>query len=351
MSRPAHLEPSKLGTKEYWDALYTTEIANHAHDPADTGTAWFDDSDAETKLLEFLEDPERARELGLDTATTSFLDLGTGNGALLFALRDAGWEGPMLGVDYSAQSVRFARRIERARRIPPASTSSGEERARKGEEGDNDNNRQDDIGNDEGEEEEKADVHFVEHDILHTPATALLDPRFATSVTEGWDVILDKGTFDAISLSAETLDGDVHTNNGVAAANTSNTSTITTTNTTSPRRVNEAYGTRILPLVREGGIFLITSCNWTEAELKSWFEGDGAVQEIPTTPTTSNPAPDPNENNTTGNGNEEQQQQEKQKEYWGFEVVGRVEYRSFSFGGVKGQTISSLCFRKVRKSR
>ncbi|KAI1345927.1 hypothetical protein F5Y01DRAFT_39669 [Xylaria sp. FL0043] len=346
MTRPAHLEPSKLGTKEYWDALYTTEIANHAHDPADTGTAWFDDSDAEVKLLEFLEDPERARELGLDTATTSFLDLGTGNGALLFALRDAGWEGPMLGVDYSAQSVRFARRIERTRRLPPAPTSNGEERDTEGRKGGNDNHRQDDVEDDEGEE---VDVHFVEHDILHTPATALLDPRFATSVTEGWDVILDKGTFDAISLSAETLDGDAHTNNGIATnINTSNTNT--TTNRASPRRVNEAYGTRILPLVREGGIFLITSCNWTEAELKSWFEGDGAVQETPTTTITSNPAPDPNEN-TTGNGNEEQQQQEKQKEYWGFEVVGRVEYRSFSFGGVKGQTISSLCFRKVRKSR
>ncbi|KAI0816368.1 hypothetical protein GGR55DRAFT_232562 [Xylaria sp. FL0064] len=333
MTRPAHLEPSKLGTKEYWDALYTTEIANHAHDPADTGTAWFDDSDAEVKLLEFLEDPERAHELGLDTATTSFLDLGTGNGALLFALRDAGWEGPMLGVDYSAQSVRFARRIERARRLPPASTSNGEERDKEGKEGDNDSNRQDDKGDDGGEEE--VDVHFVEHDILHTPATALLDARFAPSVTDGWDVILDKGTFDAISLSAETLDGDAHTNDGIAA------NTNATTNTTSPRRVNEAYGTRILPLVREGGIFLITSCNWTEAELKSWFEGDGAVQEIPATPSASNPTPVSN-----GNSNEGQQQ-----EYWGLEVVGRVEYRSFSFGGVKGQTISSLCFRKVRKSR
>ncbi|KAI0539827.1 hypothetical protein GGR58DRAFT_201966 [Xylaria digitata] len=312
MAKPAHLEPSKLGTREYWDALYTTEIANHAHDPSDTGTAWFDDSDAEAKLLEFLEEPDRARELGLDTATTSFLDLGTGNGALLFALRDARWEGPMLGVDYSAQSVRFARRIERARRkegaegVEDSSSNKGEAE------------EEDTAGNNEREAGGDVDVHFVEHDILHTPATALLSAGFSPSVVGGWDVVLDKGTFDAISLSAETLDGTDNTDTHV------NANTATDDMGMRPRRIHEAYGARILPLVREGGLFLITSCNWTEAELRSWFEGDGAVY---TTPTAHEPA------------------------YWGFEVVGRVEYRSFCFGGAKGQTISSLCFRKVRKSR
>ncbi|KAK5632057.1 hypothetical protein RRF57_007771 [Xylaria bambusicola] len=293
-----------------WDALYTTEIANHAHDPTDTGTAWFDDSDAEAKLLEFLEEPERAQEFGLDNKTTSFLDLGTGNGALLFALRDNGWEGPMLGVDYSAQSVRFARRIERARRCPSSSSSANDEKEGEEEEdkigGKEDVERNDAAGKN-GEDDEEGgdvDVHFAEHDILHGPATALLDEQYSPSISRGWDVVLDKGTFDAISLSAETIDNN------------------------SNRRVNEAYGTRILPLVREGGLFLITSCNWTEAELKSWFEGDGAVQGIETS-------------TDARQGNE----------HWGFEVVGRVEYRSFSFGGVKGQTISSLCFQKVRKSR
>ncbi|KAI0971686.1 hypothetical protein F4678DRAFT_71628 [Xylaria arbuscula] len=332
MSLPVHLEPSKLGTREYWDELYTQEIANHTHDPTDTGTAWFDDSDAETKLLEFLEDPDHAQELGLDTATTSFLDLGTGNGALLFALRDAGWEGPMLGVDYSAQSVRFARRIERIRRLP---LSDLEERN-----GDEEANNQDDARKKDADEEEdgEVDVHFAEHDILHSPAQVLLDERFSPSVRNGWDVILDKGTFDAISLSAETLDRG---NNDNATTNTSAPGATTDANPTpGSRRVNEAYGARILPLVREGGLFLITSCNWTEAELRSWFEADGAVQEIPT------PTSNGNENESE-NRNEGQQQ----AAYWGFEVVGRVEYRSFSFGGAKGQTISSLCFRKVRKSR
>ncbi|TRX94869.1 hypothetical protein FHL15_004330 [Xylaria flabelliformis] len=312
MAKPAHLEPSKLGTKEYWDALYTTEIANHAHDPTDTGTAWFDDSDAEAKLVEFLEDPERAQELGLDESTTSFLDLGTGNGALLFALRDAGWQGPMLGVDYSEQSVQFARRIEKARRRRRRRQDDDDDGSggKTEEQGDRSHHENGNEGEGEEEEDGDLDVHFAQHDILHGSATALLDARFSPSVANGWDVVLDKGTFDAISLSAETLD---NADSG-------------------PRRINEAYGARVLPLVREGGLFLITSCNWTEAELRSWFEeGGSVVQDMPSS-------------SAANGGNREQG-------FWGFEVVGRVEYRSFSFGGVKGQTISSLCFRKVKKSR
>ncbi|KAI8960274.1 S-adenosyl-L-methionine-dependent methyltransferase [Daldinia sp. FL1419] len=255
MSKPTHLEPSELGTKEYWDNLYTTEISNHAHNPADTGTVWFDDSDAEAKLIDFLSDPDS--ELQLSTEETSFLDLGTGNGSLLFGLRDEGWRGRMLGVDYSRQSVEFALRIAKSRSQDP-------------------------------DKEDEMPVEFLEHDILQTPASALLgDAR----KPQGWDVVLDKGTFDAISLSSET-------------------------DPISGRRVSESYRARVAPLVRDGGLFLVTSCNWTEEELKSWFEGS-------------------------------KKDGEDQMRGWRFDLVGRVEYPSFSFGGVKGQTISSLCFKKV----
>ncbi|OTA60861.1 putative S-adenosylmethionine-dependent methyltransferase of the seven beta-strand family [Hypoxylon sp. EC38] len=258
MSKPTHLEPSELGTKEYWDNLYTTEITNHAHNPSDTGTVWFDDSDAEAKLIDFLS-PDSDLDLGLSEDSTSFLDLGTGNGSLLFGLRDAGWKGRMLGVDYSRKSVEFARRIAESRRA------------------DIDDNEQ--------------QVEFLEHDILQTSPSALL----TSSQSQGWDVVLDKGTFDAISLSSET-------------------------DPTTGRHVAESYKSRITPLVREGGLFLVTSCNWTESELQGWFEG---VKE--------------------DDDNETKQ--------WRFEQVGRVQYPSFSFGGVKGQTISSICFKKVRNTR
>ncbi|KAG8415103.1 Lysine methyltransferase [Metarhizium acridum] len=104
---PEHLDPSELGTKEYWNTLYTRELSNHASDPSDTGTSWFDDSDAERKTTQFLESLSSAAPLAKDTA--SVLDLGCGNGSMLFALRDEGWTGRALGVDYSPQSVALAK--------------------------------------------------------------------------------------------------------------------------------------------------------------------------------------------------------------------------------------------------
>jgi EEF1A lysine methyltransferase 2 len=103
---------------------------------------------------------------------------------------------------------------------------------------------------------------------------------------KGFDVVLDKGTFDAISLAEERLGGDADGEG---------------------KRLCEGYKDRILPLVKEGGLFLVTSCNWTEEELRRWFGGGELAFE-------------------TG-----------------------LRYRSFRFGGREGQSISSVCFRK-RKS-
>ncbi|RSL44188.1 hypothetical protein CEP53_011341 [Fusarium sp. AF-6] len=240
---PQHLEPSKLGTKEYWDNLYTTEITNNTEDPSDIGTVWFDDSDAEAKILEFLEgllEPEDPDSPALSHDNTSFIDLGCGNGSLLFSLREEDWTGRALGVDYSPKSISLARQI--------ATTKESE------------------------------NVEFQEWDVIAGPFDTVLNGPQA----DGWDVVLDKGTFDAISLSDE--------------------------KDAQGRRLCEGYRERVLKLVRRGGIFLVTSCNWTETELRSWFE---------------------------------------RRDEEGFDVVGRVEYRTFSFGGTKGQTISTLCFRRA----
>ncbi|KAK8007499.1 hypothetical protein PG989_001489 [Apiospora arundinis] len=263
-AKPTHLEPSELGTKEYWDNLYTNELTNHAHDPADTGTNWFEDSDAQEKVLDFLADflAEEATAATTAKTDTSFLDLGTGNGDMLFGLRDAGWTGPMKGVDYSERSVEFARRIEDARR--------------KG-------NR----------------LPNPRHPHPLPPPRRPVPPHGG----QGWDVVLDKGTFDAISLSSET-------------------------DPATGRRVSESYRARVLPLVRENGLFLVTSCNWTEDELAKWFAGEQETEQ------------------QEGQGQEDQTEERR----WKFEQVGRVEYPSFSFGGVKGSTISSLCFRKTARA-
>ncbi|KFY14309.1 hypothetical protein V492_02699, partial [Pseudogymnoascus sp. VKM F-4246] len=162
-----------------WDALYTRESSNHAADPTDEGTIWFDDSSAEDKLVTLL----RSSTLGIDPATTSFLDLGTGNGHLLFRLRDEGvreeeeedsdddeeedgegegeggklFKGRMLGTDYSPTSISFARAVAAERGLVDGA------------------------------------VEFVEWDILNSPPGAVL----SGTNSDGWDVVLDKGTFDA----------------------------------------------------------------------------------------------------------------------------------------------------------
>lgn len=222
--------------------------------------------------------------------TTTFLDLGTGNGSLLFGLRDAGFKGQMLGVDYSPKSVEFARQIARSRRRDSQHSGVGEDEA--------------EAEADQEQEGNEEDIEFREYDILNGRPESLLPSKTTTTTTTtketagqaqnpGWDVILDKGTFDAISLySSSAVPGKQGT-----------------------RRPNEGYKAAVLPLVREGGLFLITSCNWTEDELARWFEGDF-----------------------------EQDQQQ-----WCFKQVGKVDYPTFSFGGVKGQTISTLCFTKIKR--
>ena len=187
----------------------------------------------------------------------SFLDLGTGNGHFLFRLRArededddedeedverGGWGGRMLGVDYSERSIEFARRIAMEKGFAGGT---------------------------------KKEVEFEWWDIMsQSPVGIVLEGENK----KGWDVVHDKGTFDAISLSEEKDDRG--------------------------RRMCEGYKERVVPLIREGGIFLITSCNWVEDELRAWFAGEE------------------------------------------LEYVDKIQYKSFSFGGRKGQTISSVCFRK-----
>jgi SAM-dependent methyltransferase len=253
--------------------LYAREITNHDLDPTDEGTIWFDDSAAEDKIVAFLssqillqkdeDDTQQQQQLlgpEIGRHNCSFLDLGTGNGHLLCRLRegeeeeeedddegkgDRAWMGRMLGVDYSQKSVEFAKRVAADKGFGGPDSSS------------------------------KPAIEFRWWDIMtQNPEGVVLEgPN-----EKGWDVVLDKGTFDAISLSKE-KDPD-------------------------GRRICEGYKERVVPLIRDGGILLVTSCNWTEEELKAWFVGGE------------------------------------------LEFVDTIKYKSFSFGGKKGQTISSICLRK-----
>lgn len=288
----------KIGIKfrSSWENLYTQEITNHASNPSDEGTVWFDDSDAQSKMIEFLEeqlDPEQTLEsephlcAGFDKINKSsarVIDLGCGNGSMLFALREEGWAGRLLGVDYAEKSVLLARNIQETRK-----------------------QALEDEQEDEGEEWK--DVEFQTWDVLNGDYADLLPPpkqQTETGREEGkgsatgkgyFDLVLDKGTFDAISLSAET-------------------------DSAHGRRICEGYAPRVLDLMRDdGGLFLITSCNWTEQELKAWIE----AAESQGTPDT-----------------------EKKKKYR-MRQIGWVKYPSFVFGGVQGSSVSTLCFVKEEK--
>jgi SAM-dependent methyltransferase len=279
---------SPLPNAKSWDKLYEKELSNHAENPADEGTVWFDDSDAEAKIVEFL-DEHAASDFGLDRDTASVLDLGCGNGSLLFALRDDGWCGELVGVDYSERSVELARRVAVSRGVVSQE-----------EEGDGDDRVEAERGGEKTVDFKVWDaLNGSLDDVRTTPTTTTTGEGQGRSTAAGWDLVLDKGTFDAVSLSGER---DAH-----------------------GRRICEGYGERVLQLLRDGGIFLVTSCNWTEAELREWFEKS-------TTPATGTAAGA--RGTETGTGAR-------------LRLAGRIEYPSFSFGGVKGQTISTLCFEKV----
>ncbi|GCE99065.1 hypothetical protein ZYGM_004340 [Zygosaccharomyces mellis] len=217
---------SKLGTKEYWDEFYALEKKNFENNPEDTGECWFDDNDAEARMIEFLEDNIGIHHIKYDC---SICDLGTGNGHLLFELVQNGFNGPMLGVDYSEQSIEFTKKVSQTKRLP---------------------------------------VEFSATDIFNESWA----PR-------RFDVVLDKGTLDAVALSGLTKE------NGKSFV--------------------ELYPEVLDKLLVKGGVFLITSCNFTESELIKIIQTEN------------------------------------------LKAWSKIEYPSFSFGGVQGTAICSIAFVKL----
>lgn len=136
------------------------------------------------------------------TACPNVLDVGTGNGHLLFAMVEAGYDASRLtGIDYSQGSVDLSTAIAKER---------------------------DEDGDDE--ENTYKDVTFAVCDFLD-PESPIPAPRRESTSDGVWDLILDKGTYDAISL----MDKDEQ---GMAPF--------------------ERYVPRALKLLRPGGYFLIT---------------------------------------------------------------------------------------------
>ncbi|KAL4890759.1 methyltransferase domain-containing protein [Aspergillus ambiguus] len=314
-SHPTYLSPSELGTKDYWEAFYARTLTHigskrsaapptpspsrpakdhdsdsnsdsdeSVDDDDDPGTSWFSEHNAPDKVLQFLTD-EAFPLAPCHHARPSILDLGTGNGSMLALLRTrGGFAGPMVGVDYSPRSVELARELQRLK-IHSAYLAD--------EDGD-------------AEEAVDTDIRFEEWDILHA-TDALSDAASAGNAPSldwfpytqgGFDIVLDKGTFDAVSLSDEVVEEE--TEDAAAAPKRA-----------VRRRVCERYPGIARRLVRPGGFVVVTSCNWTEEELVAWFtRAEDGVQDR-------------------------------------LAVWGRVEYPRFRFGGKEGQGVCTVCFQRV----
>ncbi|KAF8150805.1 S-adenosyl-L-methionine-dependent methyltransferase [Crassisporium funariophilum] len=234
MSSASDLQPSKLGTKQHWDDVYQEEIVNF-EEIGDEGEIWFG-----------IESVKKMGEWALENVPPStnaaILEIGSGNGTLLFGLLEEGYNPSTLyGIDYSAGAVNLATEI--------AKTRGGSE------------------------------IKFSECDFLTDDPVAPGDVEESEKRLGVWDLLLDKGTYDAIALGEKDECG---------------------------RSPAVKYHGRIARLLKPGGHFLITSCNFTEEELKANF----ATQDT------------------------------------GLKYHSRIQHPTFTFGGKSGSVCSSVAFQK-----
>ncbi|XP_068302743.1 uncharacterized protein [Pyrus communis] len=245
---------SMLGLQSYWDAAYADELANfreHGH----TGEVWFgaDVMEVVTSWAKSLcidiskgRTPNHVDNNKSDTVEQgdkylsgwSVLDIGTGNGLLVQELSKQGFS-DLTGTDYSEGAIDLARSLADRDGLP--------------------------------------NIKFLVDDILETK----LERQF--------QLVVDKGTLDAIGLHP---DG-------------------------SNKRV--IYWDSVSRLVASGGLLVITSCNSTKDEL---------VQEVESF----------NQRNAT-------QVHETRKDPPKFQYLSHVRtYPTFMFGGSVGSRVATVAF-------
>ncbi|KAH8238791.1 hypothetical protein KR038_000324 [Drosophila bunnanda] len=178
------LNGSELGTKEYWESSYTREIGNYKSH-GDVGEIWFDE-DSQQRVIDWLVKQQ------IDKQAARVLDLGCGNGMFLVGLANEGYT-QLTGVDYSPKAVELAQNIARDNSL-----------------------------------------------VISYKVADLTQPQ---NDLGAFDVVHDKGTYDAVSLCPE-----------------------------NSKEKRSLYLATVEKLLRtSGSLFVITSCNWTEEELVQSF--------------------------------------------------------------------------------
>lgn len=188
--------PSKLGTKEHWDTEYRRELQTFL-EYGDPGEVWFGE-ESTARLLRWLQ----KQKVPLDA---SILDIGTGNGLLLVEMAKSGYTN-LTGIDYSEAAIELSQSILE-------------------------------------KEDSCRSIKLKVVDFLRAPEELL-----------GFDLCVDKGTLDAISLDPD------------CAA-----------------EKRREYLASLRHVLKDNGHFVITSCNWTREELICQFaEGFTFLEELPT---------------------------------------------------------------------
>lgn len=188
------LEHCELGTQEYWDNRYKEEIKSY-NSHGDVGEIWFGE-DIVDRLIKWM------NSTNLDK-NNKILDIGCGNGMLLVELYNEGFRN-LVGADYSENAITLARSICL---------------------------------------KYQCNIEFMTCNVLNR----------CESLDE-FDIILDKGTYDAISLSYNA-------------------------------KTNRAtYIKNIHSFLKPTGCLILTSCNWTKDELMEQFKNYFELQYVIPTP-------------------------------------------------------------------
>ncbi|XP_030761994.1 EEF1A lysine methyltransferase 2 [Sitophilus oryzae] len=173
------LEASELGTLQYWENRYKKEIDNFSNH-GDMGEIWFGEDIADKVILWMFKNIEKS---------CSIVDVGCGNGHILIELANEGYV-DLTGLDYSEKAVNLAKAIAANKHFQ---------------------------------------IRYHVCDILK-------------GLEHTYDIIHDKGTYDAISLSENSKES------------------------------REMYIVSIKQALKPNGNFIITSCNWTHSELQEQYK-------------------------------------------------------------------------------